>query len=133
MKQKAFYAFQSQWNHNPLYLKETRFSVTVGDVMWVILFFFFFPPDTDGIKQEEPEAEKRLAVKDRRRGRKERRSTGLVQPDAEVAHTASSPPTAAGLFGFRSDHKQQFDRGSALQSRNNTFPLPPLPVCRGGA
>lgn len=80
----------------------------MGDIV------FFFSPDTDGIKQEEPEAEKRLAVKDRRRGRKERRPTGLVQPDAEVAHSSR-------VFGFRSVHKQRFDGVSALQSRNNRF------------
>ncbi|XP_070772467.1 protein phosphatase 1 regulatory subunit 12C [Enoplosus armatus] len=39
--------------------------------------------DTDPVKQEEPEGEKRLGVKDRRRGRKERRSTGIVQPGGE--------------------------------------------------
>nr|XP_019939707.1 PREDICTED: protein phosphatase 1 regulatory subunit 12C isoform X1 [Paralichthys olivaceus] len=39
--------------------------------------------DTDPVKQVEPEGEKRLGVKDRRRGRKERRSTGIVQPGGE--------------------------------------------------
>ncbi|KAM9857246.1 protein phosphatase 1 regulatory subunit 12C [Aulostomus maculatus] len=39
--------------------------------------------DTDPVKQLEPEGEKRLGVKDRRRARKERRSTGIVQPGAE--------------------------------------------------
>ncbi|XP_044044767.1 protein phosphatase 1 regulatory subunit 12C isoform X3 [Siniperca chuatsi] len=39
--------------------------------------------DTDPVKQEEPEGEKRLGVKDRRRGRRERRSTGIVQPGGE--------------------------------------------------
>lgn len=39
--------------------------------------------DTDPVKQEEPEAEKKLGVRDRRRGRKERRSTGIVQASAE--------------------------------------------------
>uniref|UniRef100_A0A3P8WH04 Protein phosphatase 1, regulatory subunit 12C n=1 Tax=Cynoglossus semilaevis TaxID=244447 RepID=A0A3P8WH04_CYNSE len=39
--------------------------------------------DTDVLKQTEPETEKRLAVKDKRRGRKERRSTGIVQPGGE--------------------------------------------------
>ncbi|XP_041641814.1 protein phosphatase 1 regulatory subunit 12C isoform X2 [Cheilinus undulatus] len=36
--------------------------------------------DTDPVKPAEPEGEKRLGVKDRRRGRKERRSTGIIQP-----------------------------------------------------
>ncbi|XP_040002938.1 protein phosphatase 1 regulatory subunit 12C [Xiphias gladius] len=39
--------------------------------------------DTDPVKQVEPEGEKRLGVKDRRRGRKERRSTGIVQLGGE--------------------------------------------------
>lgn len=39
--------------------------------------------DTDPVKQVEPEGEKRLGVKDRRRGRRERRSTGIVQPGGE--------------------------------------------------
>lgn len=53
-------------------------------------------------------------MKDRRRGRKDRRPTGLVQPDAEVTHSSR-------VFGFRSVHKQRFDGVSALQSRNNRF------------
>uniref|UniRef100_A0A8C2WWC5 Protein phosphatase 1, regulatory subunit 12C n=1 Tax=Cyclopterus lumpus TaxID=8103 RepID=A0A8C2WWC5_CYCLU len=40
--------------------------------------------DTDLVSQGEPEGEKRLGVKDRRRGRRERRSTGIVQPGGEV-------------------------------------------------
>ncbi|XP_061628222.1 protein phosphatase 1 regulatory subunit 12C [Phyllopteryx taeniolatus] len=39
--------------------------------------------DTDPVKQEEPEGDKRLGVKDRRRARKERRSTGIIQPGGE--------------------------------------------------
>ncbi|XP_044202424.1 protein phosphatase 1 regulatory subunit 12C isoform X1 [Thunnus albacares] len=39
--------------------------------------------DTDPVKQVEPEGEKRLGVKDRRRGRRERRSTGIVQLGGE--------------------------------------------------
>ncbi|XP_074483440.1 protein phosphatase 1 regulatory subunit 12C isoform X3 [Sebastes fasciatus] len=39
--------------------------------------------DTDPVNQVELEGEKRLGVKDRRRGRKERRSTGIVQPGGE--------------------------------------------------
>ncbi|XP_051241542.1 protein phosphatase 1 regulatory subunit 12C isoform X2 [Dicentrarchus labrax] len=39
--------------------------------------------DTDPVKQEELEGEKRLGVKDRRRGRRERRSTGIVHPGGE--------------------------------------------------
>ncbi|XP_034404503.1 protein phosphatase 1 regulatory subunit 12C [Cyclopterus lumpus] len=39
--------------------------------------------DTDLVSQGEPEGEKRLGVKDRRRGRRERRSTGIVQPGGE--------------------------------------------------
>lgn len=39
--------------------------------------------DTDPVKQDEPEGEKKLGVRDRRRGRKERRSTGIVQTGAE--------------------------------------------------
>uniref|UniRef100_UPI0037E775EC protein phosphatase 1 regulatory subunit 12C isoform X2 n=1 Tax=Semicossyphus pulcher TaxID=241346 RepID=UPI0037E775EC len=39
--------------------------------------------DTDPVKPAEPEGEKRLGVKERRKGRKERRSTGIVQLDGE--------------------------------------------------
>ncbi|AWP06285.1 putative protein phosphatase 1 regulatory subunit 12C isoform 2 [Scophthalmus maximus] len=39
--------------------------------------------DTGPVRQAEQEGERRLAVKDRRRGRKERRSTGIVQPGGE--------------------------------------------------
>ncbi|XP_068445402.1 protein phosphatase 1 regulatory subunit 12C [Clinocottus analis] len=39
--------------------------------------------DTDQVNQGEPEGEKRLGVKDRRRGRRERRSTGIVQLDGD--------------------------------------------------
>ncbi|XP_042341316.1 protein phosphatase 1 regulatory subunit 12C isoform X2 [Plectropomus leopardus] len=39
--------------------------------------------DTDPVNQGEPEGEKRLGVRDRRRGRRERRSTGIVQPGGE--------------------------------------------------
>lgn len=49
--------------------------------------FCFSVSDTDVLKQTEPETEKRLAVKDKRRGRKERRSTGIVQPGGEVRNT----------------------------------------------
>lgn len=49
---------------------------------------FCWPPcvsDTDPqVKQEEPEGDKRLQAKDRRRVRRERRSTGVVQPGEEV-------------------------------------------------
>ncbi|XP_060903527.1 protein phosphatase 1 regulatory subunit 12C isoform X2 [Labrus mixtus] len=39
--------------------------------------------DTDPVKPAEPEGEKRLGVKERRRGRRERRSTGIVLPGEE--------------------------------------------------
>ncbi|XP_026215879.1 protein phosphatase 1 regulatory subunit 12C isoform X2 [Anabas testudineus] len=39
--------------------------------------------DTDPVKQVEPEGEKRLGVKERRKGRRERRSTGIVQLEGE--------------------------------------------------
>ncbi|XP_034544707.1 protein phosphatase 1 regulatory subunit 12C isoform X2 [Notolabrus celidotus] len=39
--------------------------------------------DTDPVKPAESEGEKRLGVKERRRGRKERRSTGIVLPGGE--------------------------------------------------
>lgn len=39
--------------------------------------------DTDPVKQAEQEGERRLGVRDRRRGRKERRSTGIVQLGGE--------------------------------------------------
>ncbi|KAM8878945.1 protein phosphatase 1 regulatory subunit 12C [Spinachia spinachia] len=39
--------------------------------------------DTDLVNEVESEGEKRLGVKDRRRGRRERRSTGIVQPGGE--------------------------------------------------
>uniref|UniRef100_A0A3Q3FB83 Protein phosphatase 1, regulatory subunit 12C n=1 Tax=Labrus bergylta TaxID=56723 RepID=A0A3Q3FB83_9LABR len=40
--------------------------------------------DTDPVKPAEPEGEKRLGVKERRRGRRERRSTGIVLPGEEL-------------------------------------------------
>lgn len=46
--------------------------------------------DTDPVKAEEPEGEKRLGVKEKkeRRSRKGRRSTGIVLPGEEVTqHT----------------------------------------------
>ncbi|KAA8594510.1 hypothetical protein FQN60_011645 [Etheostoma spectabile] len=39
--------------------------------------------DTEPMSQGETEGEKRLGVKERRRGRRERRSTGIVQPGGE--------------------------------------------------
>ncbi|XP_068177494.1 protein phosphatase 1 regulatory subunit 12C [Antennarius striatus] len=39
--------------------------------------------DTDPVKEEEPEGERRLGVKGRRRGRRERRSTGILQPGGD--------------------------------------------------
>uniref|UniRef100_A0A667XR96 Protein phosphatase 1, regulatory subunit 12C n=1 Tax=Myripristis murdjan TaxID=586833 RepID=A0A667XR96_9TELE len=48
--------------------------------------------DTDPVKQVEPEGETRLGVRDRRRARKERRSTGIVQMDAEVRNELISSP-----------------------------------------
>lgn len=36
------------------------------------------------MKQEEPEGDKRLQAKDRRKARRERRSTGVVQLGEEV-------------------------------------------------
>lgn len=42
------------------------------------------------MKQEEPEADRRLGVRDRRRGRRERRSTGIVQPGGEVRKIIST-------------------------------------------
>ncbi|XP_070683977.1 protein phosphatase 1 regulatory subunit 12C [Pempheris klunzingeri] len=39
--------------------------------------------DTDPVKELESEGEKRLGVRDRRRARRERRSTGIVQPGGE--------------------------------------------------
>ncbi|XP_078121579.1 protein phosphatase 1 regulatory subunit 12C isoform X2 [Sander vitreus] len=39
--------------------------------------------DTEPVSQGETEGEKRLGVKERRRGRRERRSTGIVQPGGE--------------------------------------------------
>lgn len=49
-----------------------------------------FVLDTDPVKPAEPEGEKRLGVKEKRRGRKERRSTGIVQPGGEVTLLTSS-------------------------------------------
>uniref|UniRef100_A0A3B4THM3 Protein phosphatase 1, regulatory subunit 12C n=1 Tax=Seriola dumerili TaxID=41447 RepID=A0A3B4THM3_SERDU len=46
--------------------------------------------DTDPVKQVESEGEKRLGVKERRRGRRERRSTGIVQPGGEVRNILTS-------------------------------------------
>lgn len=62
----------------------------------LLTWLIFVLPDVDAVKPEESEAERRLTVRDRRRGRKERRSTGLVQPDAEVAHSITSSQHGRG-------------------------------------
>lgn len=49
--------------------------------------------DTDPVKAEEPEGDKRLGVKDKRRVRKERRSTGIAQLGEEVKHHLMSSQT----------------------------------------
>lgn len=49
--------------------------------------------DTDPVKEEDPEGEKRLGVRDRRRGRRERRSTGIAQPEEEVRDNLTSSQT----------------------------------------
>lgn len=56
------------------------------------------------MKQEESDGEKRLGVRDRRRVRKERRSTGIVQPGGEVRHnpiTSQTWPSAHQHSGRR--------------------------------
>lgn len=57
---------------------------SVFDSPKVLQGCFLSVSDTDPVKQEESEGEKRLGVKDRRRGRRERRSTGIVLPGGEV-------------------------------------------------
>ncbi|TKS69295.1 Protein phosphatase 1 regulatory subunit 12C [Collichthys lucidus] len=68
--------------------------------------------DTDPVKQEEPEGEKRLGVKDRRKGRKERRSTGIIQPggenedeDACLDDTNSNSTTESQLGDSSADYR----------------------------
>lgn len=67
-----------------------------GHGTWLVSWLrsFLCPPscvsDTDPVKQEEPEADRRLGVRDRRRGRRERRSTGIVQPGGEVRKIIST-------------------------------------------
>ncbi|XP_028458172.1 protein phosphatase 1 regulatory subunit 12C isoform X1 [Perca flavescens] len=62
--------------------------------------------DTEPVSQEETEGEKRLGVKERRRGRRERRSTGIVQPggenedeDAYLDETNSNPTSSKSQLG----------------------------------
>lgn len=98
-QEKAFYAIQSHshLNRDTLY----RHSFCYHGSYCVIA-------DIDAVKQEDSEVEMRLGVRERRRGRKERRSTGLVQPDAEVAHSITT--WTRSVFGFHCDRRQQCDR-----------------------
>ncbi|KAM4595378.1 protein phosphatase 1 regulatory subunit 12C isoform 2-T2 [Fundulus diaphanus] len=50
--------------------------------------------DNDPVKQVESEGDKRLGAKDRRRGRRERRSTGIVQLDSENDDGEAQPGDA---------------------------------------
>lgn len=105
-------------------------------------------PAVDAVTLEE--AEKRLAVRDRRRGRKERRSTGLVQLEAEVGHgpgpalafaaSASSSwmaSVAASAHQHESENRAErmfhhflFVKAAAdfNTRRSSSSLLPPLPV-----
>lgn len=119
MKQKAdkaFYAFQTQWNQSTLYLKETHFSVTVGDVMWVIFFSSRYRRHKAGrARGREASSSERQA--EREEGAAPHRSRSARCRGSTQRHHHLEQQ----VFGFRSDHKQQFDRVSALQSRNNRF------------
>ncbi|XP_056136128.1 protein phosphatase 1 regulatory subunit 12C [Lampris incognitus] len=53
--------------------------------------------DTDPVKQAEPEGETRLGVRERRRGRKERRSTGIVQPSGEWEDEDATNPSSTDV------------------------------------
>ncbi|KAG8015038.1 Protein phosphatase 1 regulatory subunit 12C [Nibea albiflora] len=71
--------------------------------------------DTDPVKQEEPEGEKRLGVKDRRKGRKERRSTGIIQPggenedeDTRLDDTSSNRTTESQLGDSSADYRMLY-------------------------
>ncbi|XP_039889355.1 protein phosphatase 1 regulatory subunit 12C isoform X1 [Simochromis diagramma] len=68
--------------------------------------------DTDPqVKQEEPEGDKRLQAKDRRRVRRERRSTGVVQPGEENEDTVHP------------DHENSTTLGSQLSDASDYRPL----------
>uniref|UniRef100_A0A1A7WKB1 Protein phosphatase 1 regulatory subunit n=1 Tax=Iconisemion striatum TaxID=60296 RepID=A0A1A7WKB1_9TELE len=70
--------------------------------------------DTDPIKQVESEGDKRLGTKDRRRQRKERRSTGIVQPgenddvDTQLEDANSNSTNVNQLEDSSSDYKKLY-------------------------
>ncbi|KAJ0050834.1 hypothetical protein NL108_008180 [Boleophthalmus pectinirostris] len=66
--------------------------------------------DTDPVKQEEPEVEKKLGVRDRRRGRRERRSTGIVQTGGENDEEDAQPEETNGDSTIQGN---KFDDSSA--------------------
>ncbi|XP_033827163.1 protein phosphatase 1 regulatory subunit 12C [Periophthalmus magnuspinnatus] len=66
--------------------------------------------DTDPVKQEEPEAEKKLGVRDRRRGRRERRSTGIVHAGGENDEDDAPPEETNGDSTIQGN---KFDDSSA--------------------
>ncbi|XP_049577661.1 protein phosphatase 1 regulatory subunit 12C isoform X1 [Syngnathus scovelli] len=80
--------------------------------------------DTDPVKQEEPEGDRRLGAKDRRRARKERRSTGVIHPggenDDEDAHfDENNPSVASGLedADYRMLYFQVLQQNLALKDK----------------
>ncbi|CAL1602214.1 unnamed protein product [Knipowitschia caucasica] len=68
--------------------------------------------DSDPVKPEEPEAEKKLGVRDRRRGRKERRSTGIVQTSEENENDDDEAPPEE-TNGDDAIQRNKFDDSSA--------------------
>ncbi|XP_046899961.1 protein phosphatase 1 regulatory subunit 12C [Hypomesus transpacificus] len=86
--------------------------------------------DTDPVRLEEPEGESRLGVRERRRGRKERRSTGIVQLPGENEDEnefclgdshAKDPPSESQAGNSSPDYKTLYsevvEKNSLLKER----------------
>lgn len=67
---------------------DSFFLLLLFGIIVSLLPFSLCRADTDPVKAEEPEGEKRLGVKEKRekKGRKGRRSTGIVHLGEEVTH-----------------------------------------------
>lgn len=84
--------------------------------------------DTDPVKPAEPEGEKRLGVRDRRRGRKERRSTGIIQPgenedddaqweETDTHNTANESELEDPTAGYRSLYLKVLQENLSLKDK----------------
>ncbi|XP_061685783.1 protein phosphatase 1 regulatory subunit 12C [Syngnathoides biaculeatus] len=81
--------------------------------------------DTDPVKQVEPDGDRRLGLKDRRRARKERRSTGIIQSggeneDEDLDEPNNSKPSSAMELGnadYRMLYFQVLQQNLALKDK----------------